>query len=82
MLATLIALLLIVLFSSAVAGGTIEAFGTYDKCRARGFSKEFCVTTPNAVLGVGYCQCPNGSLGMQLPGFRGRCVCEPSAWGL
>lgn len=53
----------------------IEGFN-YNSCRAKGFSKEFCVTTPTGAMGVGTCLCDDGSIGMQLPGFYGDCVCK------
>jgi len=53
-----------------------EGFSTdYLDCRAKGYSKEFCVTTPLAYFDVGTCRCDNGELGRLLPGFRGECVC-------
>lgn len=48
----------------------------YNSCRAQGFSKEFCVTTPTGAMGAGTCVCADGRIGMQLPGFYGECVCQ------
>ena len=57
---------------------TREAFsGSFNKCRAKGFSKEFCIQTPTTHFGPATCQCPNGMLGMRYPGFGGKCVCSP-----
>ena len=49
---------------------------SYNDCRSKGFSKEFCVTTPIAAQGTGICLCDNGSVGLQMPGFGGACVCN------
>ncbi len=55
---------------------TREGFSpSFNKCRAKGYSKEFCVQTPTTHLWPGTCQCPNGMLGRRLPGFGGKCVC-------
>ena len=53
-----------------------ENFTNFNTCRARGFSKEFCVQTPNAVSFPGSCRCPDGSLGRYLVGWRGQCICD------
>lgn len=53
----------------------VEGFN-YSSCRDKGFSKEFCVTTPTGAIGVGSCLCGDGRVGMQLPGFFGECVCQ------
>lgn len=49
---------------------------SYNDCLSKGFSKEFCVTTPIAAQGIGTCLCENGSVGLQMPGFGGECVCN------
>lgn len=49
---------------------------SYNDCRSKGFSKEFCVTTPTATQGTGICLCDNGSIGLQMPGFGGACICN------
>jgi len=55
---------------------TREGFSsTFNKCRAKGYSKEFCVQTPTTHFGAAACRCPNGMLGMRYPGFGGQCVC-------
>jgi len=48
---------------------------SYNDCRNKGFTSEFCVQTPIATAGVGTCLCDNGDIGIQLPGFGGECVC-------
>lgn len=50
--------------------------GSFAECRSRGFTTEFCVKTPAATWGVGTCLCENGSIGLQMPGFGGQCVCQ------
>ena len=57
---------------------TKETFASFAHCRKKGFSKEFCVQTPNAVSFPGSCRCPDGSLGRYLVGWRGQCVCGAS----
>ena len=53
-----------------------EGFGlSYDECMAKGYTKAYCVQTPNSVFGPDICMCENGTLGRRLPGFRGECVC-------
>ena len=52
----------------------LEGF-SYNSCRQKGFSKEFCVTTPIAAYSTGTCLCDNGLIGLQMPGFMGECVC-------
>lgn len=57
---------------------TREAFSvSFNDCRAKGFSKEFCVQTPSTHFGPAACQCANGMLGVKYPGFGGECVCSP-----
>jgi hypothetical protein len=54
-----------------------EGFSTaFNSCRAKGYSKEFCVQTPATHFGPAACRCPNGMLGTRLPGFGGKCVCD------
>ena len=48
---------------------------SYTDCRNKGFTSEFCVQTPIAAAGVGTCLCDDGTIGLQLPGFGGDCVC-------
>lgn len=47
----------------------------YTDCRNKGFTSEFCVQTPIGASGVGTCLCDDGTIGLQLPGFGGDCVC-------
>ena len=49
---------------------------TFAECRAKGFTTEFCVQTPIAAMGVGTCMCDDGNLGLLMPGFGGKCVCQ------
>ena len=55
---------------------TKEGFGNYNDCLSKGYTKEFCLTTPVANFGPGTCQCDDGSIGRVIPGFRGECVCN------
>ncbi len=48
---------------------------SYTDCRNKGFTSEFCVQTPIATAGVGTCLCEDGTIGLQMPGFGGDCVC-------
>lgn len=52
-----------------------EPFSSFNRCRARGFSKEFCLETPAGAIGPNSCTCSNGMVGKYVPGFRGHCVC-------
>lgn len=70
----LLVLAIFVLRKSPQREGFSAAF---NKCRAKGYSKEFCIQTPLTHFGPGACQCPNGMLGRFYPGFRGECVCTP-----
>jgi hypothetical protein len=72
---TLCILALVIVFSFLFGYKTVEGFNTYQECRDKGFTKSFCVQTPVAAVGVGSCQCEDGSLGLILPGFRGSCLC-------
>ena len=63
-----------VFFRKIIREGFSSAF---NKCRGKGFSKEFCIQTPSTHFGPGTCRCPNGMLGQRLPGFGGKCVCTP-----
>ena len=67
----------IVLYLLLVAGGhsSKEGFSSFNRCRARGFTKEFCLETPIGAVGPGGCLCGDGRVGRFIPGFRGRCVC-------
>ncbi len=57
---------------------TQEGFSpAFNSCRAKGYSKEFCVQTPTTHFGPGACRCLNGALGRRYPGFGGKCVCTP-----
>ena len=61
-----------------VLSPTREGFSSsFNKCRAKGYSKEFCVQTPTTHFGPAACRCPNGMLGQRYPGFGGKCVCGP-----
>jgi len=70
-------LFIIVLFSIINKPLTQEGFTSskYDSCRAKGFSKEFCVQTPISAYGPSSCLCEDGRLGRFIPGFGGECVC-------
>ena len=71
------ALLVLALLIATVAFWPSKREGfNYNSCRAQGFSKEFCVTTPTGAMGAGTCLCDDGRVGMQLPGFYGECVCQ------
>lgn len=70
-------LLVILGFSLIIPYRQREGFsGSYANCRSKGFTSEFCVQTPIASYGVGTCLCDNGSIGFQMPGFAGECVCQ------
>ena len=47
---------------------------SYNSCINKGFTKEFCLQTPNSIS-PGTCRCDNGSIGYYLPGFGGECMC-------
>ena len=47
---------------------------TTEECLAKGYTKEFCLQNPM----VGSCLCPDGSMGIVIPGFKGECVCGNS----
>lgn len=53
-----------------------EGLTNYGDCISKGYTKEFCLTTPVASFGPGTCQCEDGSIGRIIPGFRGECVCN------
>ena len=48
---------------------------TYQACRAQGYSREFCVQTPEEGS-PGSCICDDGRRGKYLVGYRGQCVCD------
>ena len=48
---------------------------TYQACRAQGYSREFCVQTPEEGS-PGSCICGDGRRGKFLVGYRGQCVCD------
>ena len=48
---------------------------TYQACRAQGYSREFCVQTPEEGS-PGSCMCGDGRRGKYLVGYRGQCVCD------
>ena len=69
--------LLVIIFLSLITKSSKESFtGSFADCRAKGFTTEFCVQTPIAAMGVGTCLCDDGNLGLQMPGFMGKCVCQ------
>ena len=71
-------LLLLIIFAVFVLRKRREGFSSaFNNCRAKGYSKEFCVQTPTTHFGPGACRCPNGALGRRYPGFGGKCVCTP-----
>ena len=47
----------------------------YSRCRGKGFSRGFCVTTPIGSLGAGACKCADGADGILMHGYGARCVC-------
>ena len=53
---------------------------SYQKCLSKGYTKEFCVTTPVSFLGPTTCMCKNGTIGRRLLGFRGKCICDNNAF--
>ena len=72
--------LLFIAFSGLVAiyafFTTPETFSNFKQCRARGFSKEFCIQTPAGVsFPDGPCLCSDGQPGRYMPGYQGECVC-------
>lgn len=70
-------LLIILVFSLTMSYKYTEGFtGSYAECRSKGFTSEFCVQTPITNYGVGTCLCNDGSIGLQIPGFAGECVCN------
>ena len=70
-------LLVILFFSLTMPCKYTEGFsGSYADCRSKGFTSEFCVQTPIASYGVGTFLCDDGSMGLQMPGFAGECVCQ------
>ena len=50
----------------------LESFSNFQDCRNRGFTREFCQVNPYPNI----CQCSDGSLGLLVPGFKGRCLCS------
>ena len=48
----------------------------YLKCRAKGYTKEFCLQSPYSRYPMFQCTCRNGLLGQRLPGIRRRCSCD------
>jgi hypothetical protein len=72
-------LLLVLVIAIVMGGSNVEGF-SYSDCRQKGFSKEFCVTTPVGAAGTGTCLCEDGQMGLQLPGFGGECVCGPALY--
>ena len=48
---------------------------TYQACRAQGYSREFCVQTPEGDS-PDSCMCADGRRGKYLVGYRGECVCD------
>ena len=48
---------------------------TFQACRAQGYSREFCVQTPEEGS-PGSCICGDGRRGKFLVGYRGQCVCD------
>ena len=70
----LIAIAIFALRKSPPREGFSPAF---NKCRAKGYSKEFCIQTPTTHFGPGACRCHNGAVGRRYPGFWGKCVCTP-----
>jgi hypothetical protein len=70
-------LFVIVLFSIFSQSYILEGFSSskFDSCRAKGYSKDFCVQTPTSAYGPSSCLCEDGKLGRFVPGFGGKCVC-------
>ena len=48
---------------------------TYQACRAQGYSREFCVQSPEGGE-PDSCMCRDGRRGKYLVGYRGECVCD------
>ena len=48
---------------------------TYQACRKQGYSREFCVQSPEAGS-LDSCICRDGRRGKYLVGYRGQCVCD------
>ena len=53
---------------------TREGF-SYKKCINRGFSSDFCLTTPIAGATTNVCLCKDGSEGVTMYGTGARCMC-------
>ena len=62
-------------------GNYVKDIGSknYVDCRNSGFTKEFCLQTPNS-LSTNSCMCPDGQLGKIMPGFKGKCVCTTDSF--
>ena len=54
--------------------GTREGF-SYKKCINRGFSSDFCLTTPIAGATTNVCRCKDGTTGVTMYGTGARCMC-------
>lgn len=54
---------------------TLIAGYNYDECIKRGFSVDFCTTTPIKVMGPGNCGCDNGDIGYRDPQNIAACLC-------
>ena len=72
----LLLLSIILLFFALNVFKTQEGLTSYNRCRANGYTKAFCVQTPVSVFGPAGCMCPDGSIGRIHPGLRGECLCS------
>ena len=53
-----------------------ENLTSFSECRAKGYSKEFCLQTPTLYWGPQSCVCEDGTIGVIHPGLRGQCLCS------
>jgi hypothetical protein len=53
-----------------------EGYTSFSRCRAQGYTKEFCLQTPTTLWGPAGCTCPDGRAGIIHPGLRGECLCS------
>ncbi len=49
-----------------------ESFSDYMSCLKKGFTKMFCVKNK---FSPDSCLCTDGTMGREVPGFKGKCVC-------
>jgi hypothetical protein len=63
-------------FNMINKNNNIEGLTSFSECRAKGYTKEFCLQTPTLYWGPQSCMCEDGSIGVVHPGFRGECLCS------